>query len=133
MDRLDDVYGYVMFIIWRDRSTSDYVPFLLLRLGTDAWPAMLLISQHVFRALNIRNNINSLCLNGFRAVNNSPLDVDCAFELKFLGASGLVMVIDENGLWLLCVGGLQVVDGDGCEQGSDCDGVDVLHVDILLY
>lgn len=108
------------------------MPSFLFGLGADARPAMLFISQQIFSAFNISNYVYSLSLDSLCTVNYSPLDVYGALQLKLLGAFRLIVHVINHYKWLLGLDwvGLQVVDGDCCEDGGDGKDINMFHGDI---
>jgi hypothetical protein len=120
------------------QSAANDVPSLLLGFSTNTRPAMFLVRQEIFGALDIGNDVSTSRLESFGAGNDSLLDVDRALHLQGFGAFGFVVeIVDGLDCDLLGNGfggelfgsGLEVEDGESSHedgQGS-CQG---FHGDI---
>lgn len=112
------------------RSAADDVPPLLLGLGTDAWPAVLLVGKQIACALDVGNDVGSSSLESLGAGNDGSLDVDGALDLEGLGAISIIVEIVEGGL-AFEVGeflfGLERVESEGGEDSDEGKERVLLH------
>jgi hypothetical protein len=123
-------------ILRSGESASDHVPALLLGLGADAWPTVLLVRKQILRAFDVSDDVGASSLKGLGTSHHSFLDIDSTFNFQSFGAFGVDVEIVESGLGLnFEIVGLwaEIVESEGGQDGDDGCNCEALHDRFIMF